>query len=415
VVDPALLRSQVARITNSPGTAYGYVSGFTSRRVYNLDELLQSLSGFSPESINQYFSLLTEPAVFIPWSKQVSEIVSTPHVVLPGDDTDQAKEVAKFVENVINNLGFSRYDSQEGVAILESDSDFIGVQKWLLSAIVTGLAPIEIVYTKNSQGQIVPDRLIPVEPDRIIFDEAESGIIHPRLRTISKQSDGIRIPARKFILHRYWAMPTISPYGQGIGRQLYWPVQWKRDALSLWMQIANKHADPTVIGVAPQTASDDVLREFHKALKEFSADGVIALRDGYTVETRGSTGAGVEWLSQLCDYSDKQAAMLLLGEATSGERQGGSEARETINETVRLQKAKEFSDCILQTLNRTLVSWVCELNYPNVAKPKIVREFWSPEVILDQAVKLDQIGIKIDRDWLETVLGMKFREVTPKQ
>lgn len=404
----ALLKSQIARAGNTPGYVFGFGGGPNSKRLYPIDELLRCL-GSGPDAIKEYFNLLAEPSVFVPWSKQMSEIISRPYTVEPGADTPAAQQAADFIKATLDNLGGTTKDKYKAIALLESDLTFANLQKWMGTAIITGLAPFEIVYGRTEQGLINIDRLIAIEPSRLIFDEVVNGYIVPRLRTTTNAGSGLRLPANKFVLHRYWAMPTISPYGQGLGRQLYWPVEWKKDALSLWMQIIVKHADPRVVGRAPSRASEDEIAGFHSDLAEYSSNGVIALREGYDVSTDENSAPAVQWVQELCLYADKMANLLLLGESTSGEAVGGSQARETINESIRLQKAKEFSDCILDSLNGTLVKWLCQINFPDVPQPKIKREFLDADLILDQAQQLSLLGISLDRDWLEQVTQLKFK------
>jgi hypothetical protein len=53
----------------------------------------------------------------------------------------------------------------------------------------------------------------------------------------------------------------------------------------------------------------------------------------------------------------------------------GSYARDQISDSVRMRKAKAFSEELDETLNATLIRWIVELNYPGAAIPRLRRNF----------------------------------------
>jgi len=95
----------------------------------------------------------------------------------------------------------------------------------------------------------------------------------------------------------------------------------------------------------------------------------------------------------------------------------GSYARDAVADSVRMRKAKAFSEQLDETLNATLVRWIVELNYPGVSVPRLRRNFEDleqredPVKVVQMLTQLQAIGYNVtDLDWVRDKLEIPSLE-----
>jgi phage gp29-like protein len=82
---------------------------------------------------------------------------------------------------------------------------------------------------------------------RFLFDSD----CNPRLITPENRQEGIQLPEKKFIVHRFGAKDG-NPYGLGLGTRLFWPTLFKRQGMGFWSVFAEKFGGPTVLAKYPE-------------------------------------------------------------------------------------------------------------------------------------------------------------------
>lgn len=95
----------------------------------------------------------------------------------------------------------------------------------------------------------------------------------------------------------------------------------------------------------------------------------------------------------------------------------GSYARDSIADSVRMRKAKAFSEQLDETLNATLIRWIVELNYPGCSIPRLRRNFEDleqkedPVKVVQILTQLQAIGYGVsDLDWVRDKLEIPSLE-----
>ena len=341
--------------------------------------------------------------------------MSRPVIVEPDGETDDDISCARFCEDVLNELQEPAIVESD-FGILPGDHSFDTLTKSLLVATITSIASAELIWTRNPQGRAITDRAIIVDPRRWKYEQDQStGLIYPLLLTKSHGWNGVNIPARKFIFHRHWSIDGFDLLGSGLGSTLYWLVLWKREALTFWLSLLDRHADPALIGKKPKTARPEDVRDFIHALDNFARETNLIIPDGFSVEPITTSVSGsAELLKNLIDWCDSQINLILTGEDTVGQKGSGAFARESINNSIRIMRAHAWSRSLDRTIRSTMLKWLRDFNYPKARVPKIERNFHGALEILEIAKQYKELGHKADPQVLEDATGVAIVKPTPK-
>ncbi|MCH9781008.1 MAG: DUF935 domain-containing protein, partial [Alphaproteobacteria bacterium] len=241
----------------------------------------------------------------------------------------------------------------------------------LLDALLYGYAVSEIVWQLQNDT-VTAVEVIARRPDRFVFD-VDGNL---RLLTGEDQRKGVALPDRKFIVHRFNPREG-EPYGRGLGRQLYWPVYFKRQGLSYWMVFAEKFGAPTLIGRYPEGMSTEEQDQLLSAISSVAQETAMIAPLSAHVELLESARAGsVETYERLCRYLDEQMSIATLGETltTTLGNVGARAATETHNE-VRGELTDADADLLCETLNASLVRWIVAYNFPaGTGCPRLTRQ-----------------------------------------
>lgn len=414
-----LEKKQYARLSNDP--LYPGRPSFGGKiRLVTRDALLRDKGGSTPRrNLDIYYDLFTDQQVYADWDKQATEIISKKWFVIPGGPTDEDKAAADLAREALENLGS---DIDFGVYIAQDKpcSGFDNLTRGLLAATIAGIGVGEIIWKYNSKGKYIPVEIPVRDARRFIFQyDPETDTIYPKLLTTGDYSDGILLPARKFIFHRHYSIPGFNDsYGFGLGRQLFYPVEWKKEIIIMWLNLVDKYIDPVTVGTHPEDADKEDVIDFKNAIQTIAQEMSITLPEGWELDfLRADIQSSYMALERLLGYIDKKISKIILGEATTGEPSGGSEARETINNSIRLQKAKAWADELSETLNCTLMKWIAELNFADAKPPKIFREFKSDADLVefvDLVSRLSAAGYIVDPDFIEARTGFPRAKGAPQ-
>jgi phage gp29-like protein len=287
----------------------------------------------------------------------------------------------------------------------------------LLDALLKGYAVGEIVWGVVD-GKFLPVDLLDKDARRFVFDEFRN----TRMLTWGNLIKGEALPDRKFIVHRFGAKDG-NPYGLGLGTRLFWPAFFKRQGMQFWLTFADKFGNPTPIGKYPSGAAESMKQTLRDALEAIANDVGITVPIGMEVsllEATRSGGAGGVYDSLLRFFND-DIAEIVLGESmtTSGKALGLGSNQAIIGNEVRLELVRFDAGLLAETLNRTLVKWVVELNLPNAKPPRL---WWDCDEGEDLKVRaerdeiLDRMGFKMRADSVKKIYGdhYDYREPVPR-
>ncbi|MFA7238736.1 MAG: DUF935 family protein [Sulfuricellaceae bacterium] len=259
----------------------------------------------------------------------------------------------------------------------------------LLEALLAGFSVCEVVWSVSDEGFIVPKRLVRRAQRRFVYVQADPNE-PPELHLLTRANmlAGESLPERKFIVHRVNPEDD-NPYGTGLGLQLYWPVFFKRKGIIAWNKLNDRFGTPTPWGKYPKSAGVKEKRTLFDALKAMSSDGVVMTPEGTMIELLESKLTGSTTTQQsLCEYMDDWIAEVILGQDPRRKGGGGAVgAASKEREAVRLDLVQGDSDLLSETINSTLMAWIC---YYNGFEPCNLYRVIKPEDDLKAASETDK-------------------------
>lgn len=271
--------------------------------------------------------------------------------------------------------------------------DFDHVCLNLLDALLKGFAVGEIMWDVVG-SEIVATGIKPRDQRRFGFDEDYK----LRLKTQENLLPGMELPDRKFVVHSFGAKDG-NPYGLGLGSRLFWPVFFKRQGITFWLTFADKFGSPTAVGKYPAGSQFPDQKKLLDALAAIAQDAGVIVPVGMEIALLEATrGGATDTYEKLARYMDEEITMAVLGESPVTKGGGGQAASAAITRNeVRLELVQADSDMLSGTLNKTVVSWITELNCPGATPPRVWRKVEEQK----------DLGAVATRD--KTIFDMGFR------
>lgn len=328
---------------------------FGGRTLPNNDDTLRKRGGAKGLAI--YDEIERDPHAFAVLQKRALAVVARPIKIEPASESAPDKAAAELVREALAGCAF----------------DAACVQ--LLDATLKGFALAEIMW-KVDANRLLPARLIGRDQRRFVFDADRK--LH--LLTREQPTSGEEMPHAKFVVHSTGAKDA-SPYGLGLGTRLFWPVWFKRQDLSFWLQFTDKFGSPTALGKYPQSATQDEQAKLLKVLRAISHDAGVIVPEGMVVELiEASRSGSADAYEKLARYMDEQISECVLGETlTTNIGTVGSRAAADTHDGVRIEIAKADADLLADTLSQTLIAWIVAYNLPSAKPPRVVRDFDEEE------------------------------------
>ncbi|MDR1890143.1 MAG: DUF935 domain-containing protein [Zoogloeaceae bacterium] len=293
-------------------------------------------------NLEVYRDLKRDAKVFAALQKRIGALVCRPWAVDPVRAGDTASALA--LTAILKRFNFDQ------------------LCRDLMDAVLMGFSVSEIVWIQQ-EHLIFPARLLKRRQRRFTYAQ-EKPDNPPELRLLTREAmlRGIPLPDKKFIVHRMNPEDD-NPYGMGLGLQLFWPVFFKRKGLVAWAKLCDRFGTPTVWGQYPRDAGPKERRTLADGLKAFSSDGYIMTPEGALIELIEShVGGNITTQEALIQAMDDYIAEVLLGQEPKSESGGALAAASKERAAVRLDLVQADSDLLSETLNRTLIAWICEFN-----------------------------------------------------
>lgn len=356
-------------------------------------------------ALQSYRDLERDSHVHAILQKRKFAVIGRPWEVTSASDSPLDKRAADLVEAQFKSLGF--------------DKLCLG----LLDAQLMGFAVAEVMWEIRG-NEIWAAQALMRRQERFVFKALEDGAKGSqdpwvlRMRTLDQPLEGEDLPPRKFLVHRTGALDN-NPYGLGLGSQLFWPVEFKRQGLSYWMVYADKFGAPTVDITYEPGATETEKAELLKAGTSFSTEAAILHPSGTTLDLLEAARTGsVDAYDKLVRYMDEQMSEAVLGEtgSTNQHGAGGSRARDQVGNEVRLEVAQADADLLSATLQATLIRWIVEMNLPGAGLPSVWRSFEEPEDLKSRAERdglLFDMGFKLTPEGLLDAYGEGYEAIPP--
>ncbi|TAN12987.1 MAG: DUF935 family protein [Burkholderiaceae bacterium] len=295
-----------------------------------------------------YRDLRRDGKVFAGLQKRKLAVVSRPWTVEPVSDDAAGNADAAVVSDILKGFAFDQLCND------------------LMDALLVGWQPAEIIWTlapvAGARERVVPRRVVKRAHRRFVYLQEAGQPAALRLLTREHMQQGIALPERKFIVHRVNAEDD-NPYGTGLGLQLYWPVYFKRKGVLAWTKFLDRFGLPIPWGKYPTSATPREKGTLFDALRAVSNDGMIMTPEGTMIELLESklSGSGTPHQAHV-EFMDDWIMEVILGQSPRGGSGGALAAAANERQDVRLELSQADSDLLSETLNATLVKWICELN-----------------------------------------------------
>ncbi|NGZ26918.1 MAG: DUF935 family protein, partial [Magnetococcales bacterium] len=183
---------------------------------------------------------------------------------------------------------------------------------------------------------------------------------------------GQEMPAQKFWHFRNGVDHDDDPYGMGLAHWLYWPVQFKRNSLKLWLIYLDKFGMPTAKGTYPAHATEEEKRKLLQAMRAIQTDSGIILPEGMQVELLEASRGGQVTYDLLLDRMNSAIAKVVLSQSMTTDASGG-QYKADVHKQVRNEVVKADADLICDSFNRSVVRWLCAWNFPKAIPPNVWR------------------------------------------
>jgi phage gp29-like protein len=309
------------------------------------------------------------------------------------------------VQPVDNKAPAATEDAEKLTAILKACS-FDRICSELLEALIAGYAVAEIVWTVRD-NMVVPARVVKRAQRRFVYvqkDENSAPVLH--LLTRDNMLTGKPVPEKKFIVHRVNPEDD-NPYGTGLGLQLYWPVFFKRKGIVAWNKLCDRFGSPTPHGKYPRGSGPKEKSTLADALRAMSSDGYLMTPEGMEIALLESKLSGnVTTQQALCEYMDDWIGAVLTGQEARSSGGGALAAAATERQDVRQDLTQADSDLLSETLNETLVAWICEYN--GLAPCQVYRQIKAEDDVkaMAEADKVvSDMGFELDVDTVRAKYG----------
>ena len=323
------------------------------------------------KGVEVYEDLLIEARVFSEFQKRKLAVVGKEWEIVPASDSAEDMKIAEFVETVFKKMS---YDA---------------ARQTLLSGIVTGFKPSEIIWD-YSEGDIWINRINGLSPARFVFD------IDNRLRLLTWANPimGEKIPEKKFLI---FTNPSDngSPYGDGLGRALYWPVWFKKNGVKFWAVYLDKFGQPTPWGKYPSGTDSATQDKLLDALKAMQTDQAIITPDTMAVGLlEAARSSSVDSYDRWEGFWNDAITFILLGQTATTEGTPGKLGGEKERGEVRYDIIKADADLLCECQNTQLIPWLVDYNFPGVREYPQVWIRTEREQDLKPLAERDRILIK---------------------
>jgi len=342
-----------------------------------------------------YDDLLRDLHVYGVLDKRAGGVTHREWRVEPASSRRADKKAADIVEAQLGDLLFD-----------------LACHDLLMGAVLKGFSIAECMWVRDG-SEIRLAELKKRNQRRFVFDTKSN----PRLLVPEAPLSGIELPARKFVVQTHDASDE-QPYGLGQGTRLFWPVWFKRQGITFWLQFCDKFAAPTAVGKHARGAPDDEKAALLDVVQALAHDTGVVIPEDMALELLEAARSGtIDSYERLCRYMDEQVSECVLGETLSTNiGTVGSKAAASVHNEVREELSKRDADLQCAVLNRGPVTWISELNVPGARPPKVWRVFEEPED-LDARVNRDKtihdMGFEPSEAYLKDTYGGDWRRKTP--
>lgn len=339
-----------------------------------------------------------DPSIFAMFHSRRGGVIKVDHEVSPADDSSQEKEIAAFVQNVIENA----------VRWRETKED-------ILDAVPKGFSALWIEWqtVPDSQNRVVFKRLHHMHQKNFRFGKTSDpsrDLNEIRRLTQDNLIDGVELDPYKWLVTMIKARSG-HPSRASLLRTCFWPYLFRNFGLKSFVQFCEIYGIPLRVGTYEAGAGPAEIEALRSALRGISTDAAALISALTKIEfpevvTKSATG---EMYNRLIELLRKDVSQAVLGhtgaaESTPGKLGGEDAALEAKWELVAADaSAMDYS--ISDGLIRPLVefNYGARQKYPfyktKIEKPKDLKTMAEVDQVLVS------IGVPLEEDYFYETYG----------
>jgi len=340
--------------------------------------------------------------------KRKMAVIARPFRVNPGGKRRIDKLAAEEVQRQLEGLGYL----QNSEVVVQAPG-FDSLTLNMLDGILKGFSVSEIMWERRG-NRIVAAEARQKPQERFVFKalDGPQGGYELRLLTRDNLYEGEQLPPRKFVVFSYGSKIG-NPYGLGLGLKLYWPVWFKRQGMTFWLQFLERYASPTPVATYAPGTPELERKKILNALASLAQGSPAAFPDGANPSFLEAGHSGTDAYHTIMGYLDEEISKAVLGETmtTNHKGAGSGQALGMVHNEVRTELTKADADLQCGALNVTLCRWITELNFPGAAIPTVERVFedkvdqastataWNEMVAVGYRPKIEEVKRVFGEDW----------------
>ena len=316
------------------------LANFAGEIVSNPDTVLVSLGG----ELKNYAKLLRDDQVHSLLEQRQDALIAAEWEVVPGGEDSRDREAADFLRGQLMALNWD------------------AITRRMHKGVLYGYSVAECIWGMDG-NKITLDAVKVRKPWRFGF--GKDGELKLRVN-----AQTLLMPERKFWIAVWGADDDDSPYGQGLGHALWWPVYLKRNGAKFWAAYLDKFGSPSVKSKYPAGATEKEKATALEAAKAFRNESAVAVPEGFDVElieaAKNSGGSYEEFLK----YWDGAIAKIILSQTGTTQQGQYSGTAEVLND-VKSELVKADADLLCESFNDTVATWLTEWNFPGAKTPQV--------------------------------------------
>ncbi len=365
----------------------GIFNGFLTV-LENPDKVLRLECG---GDITIYDDIGRDPRIGSNLRTRAQAVIGKEWEVIPYSDDKKDVDVAEYVKQVFQSFPFD-----------------MARRAILRGGVLKGFAVSEVMWDV-SEGDVFIREMKHRAQRRFRFDLRG----HLRLLTPEDSLDGIDLTTthpRKFQTFCFGDEPE-TPYGVGLGRELYWPWWFKKNGIKFWLQFCERFGSPTAVGRYPNGATPDQKATLLNALDTMRSGSSIIIPDSMKADLIEAARSGsISTQAELVRYMDEEISICILGQTATTQGTPNKLGNETAQENVREDLVKADADALVEYLNAQVVRWLVDYQFPGLGRYPAMWIRAGEEADLNRMAERDKVlyegGVRFKKSYFVGTYGL---------
>ncbi|RLC25796.1 MAG: hypothetical protein DRH56_05360 [Deltaproteobacteria bacterium] len=309
-------------------------------------------------------------------------VIGKEWVIKPAGEESQDQAVADYVTQVFTSFPFD-----------------LARRDLLRGGVLKGYAISEIMWDV-SEGDISIRAMKHRAQRRFVFDV--EGDLRMLTRENSWRGENMsKHHPRKF--QRFVSGDEAeTPYGTGLGRELYWPWWFKKNGIKFWLIFVEKFAAPTPVGKYPNGTLTPEKNTLLEACQAFQTESGIIIPDTMQIDLVEAARSGnISTYYDLAAFMNDAMTITILGQTATTQGTAGKLGNDTAQEDVRADLVKADADALCESLNEQVVRWLVDYQFPGYSNGRKYPRIWidcgdeeDHKLLSERDLNLSETGVR---------------------